>query len=370
MDPRLDCRYYNGEKPCVFKRRCTGCPHYAPRGIRVIILKLGAMGDTLRTTSLLHAIKRKFPISTITWVTDSESRPILEMNPLIDELYINLPDNTLPLLSRRFDWAVCLDKDPYVTSLITQLNCAHRFGFSMSQYGTLDILNDSSQYALALGIDDDLKFFQNTRTYQQIIYEMSELPYQRDEYVFYLPDSDRVTAEEIIKSLNAPGNGPSIGLNTGCGDVFATKKWPDSHFEDLTRILRKRLDARVYLLGGKAESLINEELESRLRKEAVKTGHHSVKVFAGLIKKMDALVTGDTMALHLALAVRTPVIGLFGPTCFQEIDFYDRGEAIVVRRDCSPCYRKTCKEQTSCMHDIKPDKVFNTLLKYVNNREK
>jgi ADP-heptose:LPS heptosyltransferase len=369
MDPRLDCRYYNGEKPCVYERRCNGCPDYAPRGIRVIVLKLGAMGDALRTTPLLHAIKRKFPVSTITWVTDSESRPILEMNPLIDELYINLPEYTFPLLSRRFDWGVCLDKDPSVTSLITRLDCAHRFGFSMSPYGTLDILNDSSRYALALGIDDDLKFFQNTKTYQQIIYEMSELPYQRDEYVFCLQEADRVSAENILNALQAPGNGPAIGLNTGCGDVFATKKWPKSHFLDLARILRKRLDARVYLLGGKAEAIKNREIESHLNGEAVNTGHHPVKVFAGLIKKMDALVAGDTMALHMALAVRTPVLGLFGPTCFQEIDFYDRGEAIVVRRDCGPCYRKTCKEETTCMHDLLPEMVFNTLLKYVDNRE-
>ena len=254
MDPKLDCKYYNGEKPCVFKRRCSGCAEYIRKGIRVIILKLGAMGDALRTTPLLYAIKRKFPVSTITWVTDLESYNVLKSNPMIDELLVNSPEYILPLLTRRFDWAICLDKNPTVTSLILQLNCSHKYGFAMSPYGTLDILNDASQYALALGIDDDLKFFQNRKTYQEIIYEMAELPYQRDEYIFNLPDSDSEKAKTILLSLKAPGAGPSIGLNTGCGDIFATKKWPEQYFIDLAEILRERLDAQVYLLGGPSEA--------------------------------------------------------------------------------------------------------------------
>lgn len=369
MDPKLDCKYYIGEKPCIYKRRCNDCPEYRSRGIQVIIIKLGAMGDALRTTPLLYAIKRKFPVSTITWLTDKESHKILVNNPLIDELLVNSPDCILPLLSRRFDWAVCLDKDPTVTSLILQLNCSHKYGFTLSPYGTLDILNEASRYALALGIDDELKFFKNRKTYQEIIYEMAEMPYQRDEYIFHLSESDSMAAQAVLSSLEAPGAGPSIGLNTGCGDIFATKKWPKQHFIDLAKMLRVRLDAKVYLLGGESEAAENQEIETILNKDVLNTGVHSLNIFAGMIKHMDAVIASDTMALHMALAVRTPVIGLFGPTCYQEIDFYERGQAIIAQRECTPCYRRACKDKISCMNDIQPTAVFDELLKFVDSRE-
>jgi ADP-heptose:LPS heptosyltransferase len=369
MAPRTDCKYYIGEKPCKMKRLCAGCTDYRSRGVTIVVLKLGAMGDALRTTPLLTALKRKYSVSYITWITDTESYPVLENNPLIDELLVNSPESTFPLLAREFDLLLCLDKDPSVTSLAVKLDASVKKGFSMTRYGTLDIFNEASRYALALGLDDDLKFLINKKTYQEIVYEMVELPYIRDEYVFGLPRQSETRAIEIIKTLEPSGGGPKVGLNTGCGDVFATKKWPDANFLELIRILRDRMDARVYLLGGVSETETNAWLETVSERQAVNTGCNPLDIFAGILKQMDLIVTGDTMALHLGLSVGTTVLGMFGPTCYQEIDFYDRGEAIVFKQDCSPCYRKTCPNSVSCMSLLKPDAVYDVLEKVINYRE-
>jgi len=262
-------------------------------GIRILILKLGAMGDALRTTPILTAFKRKFPLSHITWVTDHESFSILNNNPLVDRLLVNSPDSTFPLLAQSFDILICLDKDPSVTALAMKVDAVQRLGFAMSPYGTLDVFNDASSYALHLGLDDDLKFFRNDKTYQRVMYEMAELPFHRDPYIFCLTEADESLAKSIIASLKIPGKGPLIGLNTGCGTVFPTKKWPDHHFIKLVAILRERLDARVFLLGGKSESETNRKIETAVRGEAISTGHHSLGVFAGILKKMDAIVAGD-----------------------------------------------------------------------------
>ncbi|MCD4655848.1 glycosyltransferase family 9 protein [bacterium] len=366
MEPNLDCKYYLGEKPCKYKCLCFDCHHYSPMGIRILILKLGAMGDALRTTPVLHAIKRKFSNTFITWVTDLESYPVLVDNPYIDRLLLNSPQYTIPLLSQEFDWVICLDKDPSVTSLAMQVNGNLRHGFAMSPYGTIDIFNEASRYSLALGLDDNLKFYENKKTYQEIIYEMIELPYIRDEYIFNLKKEDYYLAEKIVSAFHLKGKGPRIGFNTGCGDVFATKKWPDTHFEDLARLLHKKFDARIYLLGGKTEENSNKEIERNLSGIAAATGANKLGIFAGVIKKMDFLVTSDTMALHLGLAVRTNVVGLFGPTCYQEIDFYDRGKPVIISSECSPCYRKSCKYEESCMSNLKPETVFHTLENLIN----
>ncbi|MBN1297154.1 glycosyltransferase family 9 protein [bacterium] len=365
MLPRLDCRYYKGEKPCSFKRVCDGCPQYEPMGIRVLILKLGAMGDALRTTPILTAYRRKYQRIFITWVTDRESFPILKNNPLIDRLLINDPIQTLPLLSQEFDIMICLDKDPSVTALAMQVQARERFGFAMSPYGTPDVFNDASLYALRLGVDDYLKFFENTKTYQQIIYEMAELPANRDPYVFALQTDDRIAAHHIIETLSPQGNGPRIGLNTGCGTVFATKKWPMNHFVQLARLIRQHVDGQVFLLGGPGEEQENRAITDILGPAVTFPGIHPLGIFAGLLGEMDAIVTSDTMALHLGLAVGSQVIGLFGPTCAQEIDFYGKGEPVVVTCDCSPCYRKTCKLPESCMTNITPEHVMDVLETYL-----
>jgi len=366
MEPNLDCKYYLGEKPCRFKRICFGCPHYQSMGVRVLILKLGAMGDALRTTPILHAINRKYANNFITWVTDLESFPVLQDNPMIDRLLLNSPDFTLPLLAQEFDWVICLDKDPSVISLASRINARVRHGFAMSPYGTLDIFNEASRYSLALGLDDNLKFFSNSKTYQEIIYEMIELPYSRDPYIFVLSEEDKLKAKKNLSNFTLSGNGPSIGLNTGCGTVFATKKWPDSHFEKLARMLYRKYDAKVYLLGGKSEKASNKDIEESLSGIAVTPEPEKLGVFAGILNEMDYVVTSDTLALHLALAVGTNVLGLFGPTCHQEIDFYGRGEPVVIESECSPCYRKICKFPVSCMQNLKPETIFQVLEKQIN----
>ena len=75
-----DCVHFRGDKPCRFKRFCEGCPHFDPFAGRtkVLVLKCRAQGDVLRTTALLAGIKRKYPKSFLTWLTDEESVNLLE----------------------------------------------------------------------------------------------------------------------------------------------------------------------------------------------------------------------------------------------------------------------------------------------------
>ncbi len=363
MEYKLDCVYYLGEKPCRFKRLCMGCPEYKPMGTRILILKLGAMGDALRTTPVLSAIRRTYSHTHITWLTDRTSLPILQLNPEIDYLGLLEPSDMNIILGQHFHLLLSLDKAIPAIAFAMQVQADQRRGYAMSPYGTLDVFNDAALYSLALGLDDDLKFNHNAKTYQQTIHELCEIDYRRDPYVFQLPDESRSEAARIIENLTLRGQGPRIGLNTGCGDVFATKKWPDKHFVELARLLHHELDARVFFLGGAAERASNRRMVDEVGDIAAEVGAHPLNVFAGLLHQMDIVVTGDTMALHLAIAVQTPVVGLFGPTCHQEIDFYDLGQPLVVSDSCAPCYRRTCVRAISCMHSLTPRLVAETVKK-------
>src|SRR6185437_12181624 len=84
-----DCRFFVGDRPCVWHKRdglrCT-CDRYDRIEERVLIIKLDAMGDVLRTTALLPPIRESHPHAGITWITRRESVPLLERNPYVTEV--------------------------------------------------------------------------------------------------------------------------------------------------------------------------------------------------------------------------------------------------------------------------------------------
>src|SRR5712671_5291193 len=96
----FDCRFFLGDCPCVWHKTsgvlCT-CDHYQKVEQRLLIIKLDAMGDVLRTTALLPALVDAHPGTAVAWITRRESRPLLERNPYIAEVFEYGPDALLQL---------------------------------------------------------------------------------------------------------------------------------------------------------------------------------------------------------------------------------------------------------------------------------
>ncbi len=122
LEFKLDCRFFNSEKPCKFKVLCKSCKYYSPMGFRILIIKLGAMGDVLRTTTLLPALKNKYRKSNITWLTDSISLELLQSNPYIDRLISFSHESVLRLEEEKFDLMICLDKEMRATALAMRVD--------------------------------------------------------------------------------------------------------------------------------------------------------------------------------------------------------------------------------------------------------
>lgn len=361
MKLRPDCIHFRGDKPCVFNRLCPGCPHFAAFPTRILIIKCRAMGDVLRTTPLLPALKRKYPLSHLTWLVDPESEELLRYNPYIDRLFRFDLESVLHLLVSEFDLLICLDKEPGPTALATKISGAEKRGFGMNKFGNLAVFNPAAEYAYRLGIDDELKFHKNKKSYPEIIHEAAEVPYSRDEYVFSLPDEAKQKARAFIKRHRLSGRRPAIGLNTGSGSKFETKQWPAGHYLKLISLLTLKMKAQVFLLGGPREREINRFLARRSPARVVDTGtDNSLLEFAGFISFLDLVVTSDTLGMHLAIALKKPVVALFGSTCPQEIELYGRGLKIFLGTECSPCYKQACPDP-KCMTAIRPERVFTEI---------
>jgi ADP-heptose:LPS heptosyltransferase len=353
-----DCLFFRGDKPCAENRRCDGCSSFRPFPMRILIIKCRAQGDVLRTTPILPALKKKYPGSFIAWLVDAESLPLLAHNPFIDRLYPFDLEGSLALLREKYDVVVSLDKEPGPTALATAISAPQKVGFGLNEFGNLDVFNAASDYAFRLGVDDELKFYRNRKTYQEIIHEAAELPFAHDEYVFELPGEARERPARFFRRHRIPARKPAIGLNTGAGTKFATKQWPVENYVRLASLLSGTLGAGVFLLGGPRERDFNGAVARRLRGRVYDTGtDNSLADFAGFLDRMDVVVSSDTLGMHLAIALRKKVVALFGPTCPQEIDLYGRGVKLFAGLECAPCYKPTCSHG-DCLKAISPEAVF------------
>jgi heptosyltransferase-2 len=122
------------------------------------------------------------------------------------------------------------------------------------------------------------------------------------------------------------------------------------------------MDGEILLLGGPAEAEINREIMKQPGVDAVDTGClNPPRSFAALVNLCDVVVTGDTLALHIGLALHKRMVVLFGPTSTTEIDLYDQGTKIAADMDCLCCYRQLCDQSPNCMESIPVESVHGAV---------
>ncbi|MEK6570495.1 MAG: lipopolysaccharide heptosyltransferase family protein, partial [Bacteroidota bacterium] len=150
-----------------------------PRGKRILIINLDAMGHVLVTTSLLSSIKRKFPRSRISWITLANAARLLENNPYLDAVYIWNPESWLRLQAMKFDVVMNVDKSPHACAFMMGLRAKEKLGFGMNVEGVIVPLNREAEYLYRLGLDDELKFRINQKTLPEILHETFRLKFKR-----------------------------------------------------------------------------------------------------------------------------------------------------------------------------------------------
>jgi heptosyltransferase-2 len=335
-------------------------------GKKILIIKLAAIGDVLRTTSLLYALKRRYPKSHISWLVDKQAAEILSNNSFIDRVLVFNLESALRLESEEFDLVLSLDKEVRATALAMKIKAGEKLGFGFGSEGNIYPLNKESEYAFSLGLSDELKFKRNTLTYQQQICDMCKLRYQNDEYILQLSNRDVDYAHSLLERLGGLNNNLVIGLNTGAGRRFANKSWTISGYIELIQRLNRELDCSILILGGPEEAERNNQIARGVKEQAINVGcDYSIMQFAAIINFCDLVVSADTTALHIAIALKKKTIAIIGPTCPQEIELYGRGEKVVSRLDCAPCYKNICDKQITCMQQIHPDEVLAAIKRQI-----
>ncbi len=366
------CKNFNGYKPCYGDHNCfdNGCKSNNPIGTKILIINLDAMGDVLMTTAQLAALKRKYPVSSIYWVTLKIAAPLLENNPYLEKVYPFDFESILILSNMEFDIAMNVDKSQRSASLLNQVKASSKLGFGMDNNGKIIPLNKGAEYNFRLGMDDHLKFKVNQRLGQDYLAETFEVDYTRDEYVFNFTDEENEFIENFKKEAGIKPDDMIIGFNTGCSNLFPNKKMTlEQHAVLIDKFLSYN-KFKIMLLGGPEDTERNKALADEFGERIINTPTtNGVRKGACYESIPQLIITGDSFGMHLAIALKKYVIAWFGMSCWTEIDLYDRGVKLFPQGlECAPCWKKKCPYNLECIQMIDLERIVKETINYFDKK--
>lgn len=343
--------------------------------MRVLIIKTGALGDVLRTTALLPAIKRLQPAAEITWVTAPPAVPLLEDNPLTDRLAL-IDDACAEWRADVYDWVISLDEEPASCRLASDLKTHRLSGAYAAADSTLRYTDDTAEW-FGMGLlrpesegglarANKLKRA-NQRPYSTILYECLKLPPPVARPQIFVPPEARTYAEEWVAGTTLAAHTRLVGINSGAGGRWTLKKWGEERTAALAMELNRKFNVGVVILGGEQEKERNRRIEKVAggRCVAAPTGW-GLKCFSALVSLCRVVVSSDSLALHVAVANGVPVVGFFGPTSAAEIDLFGLGHKVVTPLPCKCCYRPECDVRPHCMESIEVQNLLEAASRWLS----
>ncbi len=366
-----DCINFPLDRPCKYQKDfnsvCGTCKKYSSVNkksgqMKILIIKLGAMGDVLRTTFVLEGLKKKYKNPKIDWLVDKKNAAVLEGNKYINAVIVNDDKVFNFLTSVKYNIVVNLDLSPESLSFASLSFADKKIGYWLNNSRIIQTSNNYSKQWLLTSAYDVLKKA-NTETYQFWMAKILELP--KDDYEIVVPVSKQAEqkAKDFIASKKIKKS-RIIGINPGAGKRWVMKKWNSDKYIELIKVLSAK-GYTILLLGGKDDEDEIKQIVSAKIKNVYSTGtDNSVQEFFAMVDLCDLVVCGDTMAMHAALGLKKNVVAIFGPTSSNEIEMYSRGTKIA-SLDCNCCYRQFCREKVTCMDKVLVENVLDAVESYI-----
>ncbi len=342
------------------------------------LIKCGALGDVVRTTTLIDPINSEWKTEVV-WVTAEEAVPLVEGLPgvrrvvEVGRLESELSSGTLTGFPR-VDRVVNLDDGVREARVASGLGGALYGAYWDSTSETVLYTPDLERWfgmgllrpRSAGGLEEANRLKKaNTRSMQEILYECLAFDSPIARPSIPIREEDRVEAARMLGRFFQPGR-TVVGLNVGAGGRWEYKSWRDDYAVDLCGLL---VDAGlgVALLGGPGELERNTRIAELAASDSVCLMPHdlTVSAFAALVGSVDCLFSTDSLALHLAIAAGTRFVAYFGPTSASEIHAYGLGEKIRADVPCHTCYLATCDKPWRCVDAVGPRLVFDALVREI-----
>ena len=358
-----------------------------PRSI--LIIKPCCLGDVLLATPVIAALRRAFPRARIDFAVGGWSRAMVQNNPHLDGLvdcgrvgsgrgyswreYLDLARR---IRAGRYEACFVLDRSPLISLLSYLGSIQHRVGLDSQGRG----------FSLTVGVPvldpkHEAELYLDTVRAVGVVVKEPRLE-------FYPTEEDRrhVAKMLALSPAEGPALSPAEGLRTAPqaplvvihpaggsnpGMVLSAKRWPPQRFAALADRLIEERGAQVLLVGGPGDEPIAAAIKDGMRQEPWDlTGQLTLGQLGALLKQCDLFIGHDTGAMHLAVAVGTPVVAIFGPSDPRMYGPYGEN-SVALWRDvgCNPCllhgrWDSTCR-RFRCIEAITVEEVWEAVATFL-----
>lgn len=323
---------------------------------KILLIRLSSLGDIVLTTPAIRAVRSHFPNAYIAMLVGKQSSNVLEKNPHLDEIIAfdrfakdkdtgEMLRTIRTLRERKFTLAIDFQRKFRTGLLMYFSGAAQRIG--KGALCTVRVLERDNKHATAHYFD--LLHAVGIRAVDQKL----EL---------FLAASERTDASQRFDAAGVRQTGLKVGIFPGAG--WKLREWMPQRFAAIGNRLAEHFNAEVLIFGGPRESELVHTVADLMDARAVPfAGNLQVRELAACIEKCDLFLTNDTGPMHIAAAVGTPTVSLFGPG--NHIRFQPLGGLHqTIRHDvaCSPCKQFTDKcKNNICMKKITVDEVWQSI---------
>jgi heptosyltransferase-2 len=327
---------------------------------RILVRGVNWVGDTILTYPTVQKLKLLFPHSHLAILIPSHLIDLWKTFPYVDEIIpfqkrggigsiwedINLSQS---LMERKFDLALILPRSFRSAFHIYLARIPVRIGYKAE--GRSFFLTHRIPRTKGVLRSHRVHYFQKLT---EPLGKVESSPFPR----IFLREEDQRWAEQKLRDLGIQDGSPLIGMNPGATYGLA-KCWYPERFGELGKRLFEKWKATILLFGKEEERPIAKEILQHLKEGGIDLiGKTNLLQLAALLERCQLIVTNDTGTMHVATAVGTPVVALFGSTDPSTTGPWGDGH-IVIRKDvpCSPCLKRICPTDHRCMELITVDEV-------------
>ena len=328
----------------------------------------GWIGDMVLLTPALRALKRAYPESNLTLLLRPLVANLMEPHPYVDTCIVDTKNRgryrSLTELMRRirraaFDVAVVLHPTSFRNALLPFLaRVPMRVGTNVNGRGML----------LTVSRKDDTSVHEVYR-YLRVL-QLLDIDTSLDSLEFWHTDTERRIIQDLLDAENISSTNRLIALNLGT--TWRTKRWDIANFAAvIEQIARLAPDVRIVLTGSSNELALVDALPTSLPIINL-VGKTSILQLGALLERCEVCLTCDSGPMHIAAAVGTPTVALFGPTDPVRHKPYGTGHTVIEEHiECRSCYKRTCYRQDApylCMTKIDTAEVVKALATQLHQR--
>ena len=326
---------------------------------RLLIVRLGSLGDIVHALPVAAALRRALPNARLDWVVDERHRELLDLVPVVDRRLVwrthsapawrSAPGLIAELRRARYD--AVLDLQGLIKSAVLARAAGGRrtIGFPRTHLregaasvfysemarppDVVHVVALNLSLASALGVKPDIW----------------EFPLQVD-------PGAATAADEVCQRLGLPDGGRYAVVNPGA--AWPNKRWPPERFGAIAQRLRVRHDLPVAVVWGPGEEALAAAVAGASAGAAAVAGRTTLAGLVAVLRDAALLVSGDTGPLHLAAAVSTPIVGIYGPTNPERNGPWAADDLTVSRfHECTCHHRRRCHAARWCVGDISVEEV-------------